>query len=560
MPMLILDKPKSFDGVTIELPRYHRAHLSLFRESWVSVVILPGRDQSHQRAELILSPISEDSWDDLWRITATMHDRKGLVNDMLELLASRQLNILAAESSSMERDSIHTIEVICDAHRYQTPHYDGTAHLRRDRRVSELRDLRRYIIAKMLPDLVVNSSGEPTVQASRMRALFNARLALDQCEIDFQAQKAHFKPMRERLKIERRKETGELFVRLPGKILDVLLPMLGGDVTKCTYLLVSDTKERFLRGHFTSSPRQILAPTIRHSERTGAVAAITRALRTGGFNILTMLTRLDDQNRTAEAEFVISGNETDNLESRLESCLGTPELVGAFNVQIDYPRDYDKRPSFKPITVASSAQSSGPADSLSVLEQLKEHVDRYELSLARPGSSPDDEERLRLATAYHSEEARCLKAKDIPWLFLSCAYRGQYVKETTKIAAEYGYRILTGEELDSETKRDGVISKIRAATHFLGIWTWEKGFPLEERTSEESRLHCPSPWMIWELGVAQAYGLPVRLAISKEVHTESWSRINGDPVHFMFDGSNFLQVVRRALESLKKASSARREI
>jgi hypothetical protein len=477
----------------------------------------------------------------------------------MELFASRQLNILAAESSSMERESIYTIQLIFDAHRYQTPHYDGTAHLRREKELSDLRDLRRYIIAKMLPDLHLSPSGEPIVQATRMSALFNARLALDQCELDFQAQRIQFKPVRERLRIERHPETGDLVVNLSSKLLDALLPMLGCDVARCTYLLVSDTKERFLRGHFTSSPRQIIAPTISHSERTGALAAITRALRAGGFNILTMLTRLDDQDRTAEAEFVLSVEDTEMPEALLESCLGTPELVGDFNVRIDYPKDYNRRPVFRAINVSQGSQASGAANSLSVLDQLKEHVERYELSLERPGSSPDDEARLRIATAYHSEEARGLRAKDLQWLFLSCAYRGQYINETKRVAEEYGFRILTGEELDSETKRDGVISKIRAATLFLGVWTREGGFELEERMNGVSRFYWPSPWMIWELGAAQAYGLPIRLVISNELHPESWNRINGDPVHFMFDGSNFLHVVRRALESLKKAAHVRRE-
>src|SRR2546426_46273 len=115
--MNILDKPALFDGSTIRVPLYHRGHLSLFPGAKVWLCLIP-RTGENQFTELIISPIHYDAWTDLWRISITLNDRIGLVHELFQILADNEINIVTAESTTRERMSLHSIEIIANAKLY----------------------------------------------------------------------------------------------------------------------------------------------------------------------------------------------------------------------------------------------------------------------------------------------------------------------------------------------------------------------------------------------------------------------------------------------------------
>jgi len=556
--MLILDKPEPFDGETIVLPIYHRAHLSLFKESGVSVVVLPPKDQARQLAELIISPIREDSWDDLWRASLTLYDRKGLVKDVLQVLARHDLNVLAAESSSMEREAEHLIDIIFDARRYQTPFSDGDYALRSRGVIQELNDLKRYLIAQLLPDLVIGAGGTPRLLIRRMRALFNARRALDEADAAYKSSQSTFRPVRGRARLEK-VDSSEYVVRLNEDLRLGLKNLLGNSGSEPRYLRVSDTQQRFLRVHFTNGNEHVFAPTIRHVERPGAIAEMTNIIHACNFNILTMLSRLADHNRAAETEFVLTcSSDIKNPRGVLEAALSTEDLIREYGLQIAYPDSYSGQRKFRHLAPQSSETARVPryAELPSVSEQLLTQVHRYSTVISRTGSSQEDAQRLRIARLHHSEEVEVIGKRAAKILFLSCAYGAEYLQKAKETARNYGFIVLTGEEVDQPTKRSGVEQKIRSSTHFLGIWTCEGGFPMQERRADNLPYYWPSPWMNWEVGVAQAHNLMIALAISRELHPECWRKIYADPPHCMFDGSNFPDALDRVLISLAKQERA----
>lgn len=66
---------------------------------------------------------------------------------------------------------------------------------------------------------------------------------------------------------------------------------------------------------------------------------------------------------------------------------------------------------------------------------------------------------------------------------------------------------------------------MKSCKYFLGVWEPEVKVPGG---------WWPSPWLLWELGVAQQLQLNVRLLISDKVVNEAW-RVVSDIPHTMYN-------------------------
>lgn len=396
--MLILDIPSDFDGVTIKIPLYHRGHLSLFPEAKVWLCLLPGVQGGQLLPEIVISPIDYESWGDLWRISITLHDRIGLVHDVFQILADQDLNIIAAESSSMERQRLHSIEMLVNANKYGS---DGGTEERSGGTVEELKDLRRAILARVLQEIAFLPSGEPRLKIRRVRHLFEAMHSFNEAKKEMAYLTPAFKPVVGHAEVRRIEHHG-VTITLPAELRRSLLTALG--TTKKTdkagkYLLISNTSDRFLRVYFVKESDVIVAPTILHDDEVGALAVITGALQAEGFNILTSLSRLYKWGAQAHSEFVLQPPPdlkkatTKAIERRIREALSTRELVQRFKVAICYPKNYHLplRPTklqvltrrvkgtrapriFRPMSRPSSYLIGSSADSSSLPASRPTHV------------------------------------------------------------------------------------------------------------------------------------------------------------------------------------------
>lgn len=87
---------------------------------------------------------------------------------------------------------------------------------------------------------------------------------------------------------------------------------------------------------------------------------------------------------------------------------------------------------------------------------------------------------------------------------------------------------MTGENLTQfESNVDGIIEKMKLCTHFLGVWTRMAGHNVSKEV-------WPSPWLLWELGVAEAIGLKWSLLISDEISQDTWKKIHSSRQHVIF--------------------------
>ncbi|MFL5383258.1 MAG: hypothetical protein ACJ8GN_12125 [Longimicrobiaceae bacterium] len=552
--MLILDIPRPFESDLVRVPLYHRGPLSLFPEATVSICLLPGKREQDALPELVISPIDFEFWDDLWRITMAMHERVGLVHDVFETLKDHDVNVLAAESSSMDGQQYHSVEMVVDASLYNGAAHDNDKEYRTAGKTETLLDLRRAILANVFKDIALSSSGEPRIKIRRVRSLFNAHRHFLKAAADYRRGVA-FQPVVAQTRVE--KVDGKVVLRLSGEIREVLKEALdlqqeSTDPRGAYYLPVSETDDRFLRVYFIRNSRPVLSLTIAHEERPGALAAITEAMHEAKFDILTSLSRLHKFGKHATFDLVVKpplelGTDIDLIKDTLETALSTQELVNSFNIKVAYPlfpQTYSAI-EHKSLSVQPGARTPERPRKRPTHTLLQEHYTAYADLSRRVNPTFEELQRFALARDLIAEETIANGHEAAPRsLFVSYSFRDDSrFKTINDIATELGMEIVTGRKLGRGVNRDRIVHLMRTCTDFLGIWTEDGGQKFKDGW-------WPSPWLHLELGAALSLGLPWHLLISKKVHEDAWRRVAADEVHTFFDTGDFEAQAREALTEI----------
>lgn len=552
--MLILDIPRPFDGSNIKVPLYHRGHLSLFTGATVWLCLLPGHRDQEVLPEIVVSPIAFDAWADLWRISMTMIERVGLVHDVFETLKEHKINVLVSESSSMDRQRYHSLEIIVDASRYSSPGSDGDTDARSSTLVESLPDLRRAIIANVFRDVAILPSNEARLKIRRVRSLFQAKRDFSRAESDYH-RGLGFRPEVAQTKVEQVPGQG-VALKLSGDLQRALTEALDfrhdtTDPGGGYYLPVSETADRFLRIYFIRNSRPIISLTTAHEERVGALATITEALHAANFDILTSLSRLYEYGARASFDLVLKpprelGTDIERIRSVLEAALSTAELVNNYKIQVAYPRQpttYSALDS-KQLFVAPDAPLREPRVREPTGVLLQEHYQQYAELSRRPAPTKDEIQRFELARNLLAEHTVATAQETKRQLFISYSFSDtQRFDRVYGMATDLGFDVVTGRILGSGTSRDQIIRLMRTCTDFLGIWTEDGGIQMNSHW-------WPSPWLHWEFGAAQALGLRPHLLISTKIDPSSWQRIAAETVHTLFGTGDFEQKSSEALQRI----------
>jgi hypothetical protein len=555
--MIILDVPRPFDGSSITIPLYHRGHVALFPKTTVWSCLLPGSPNNGTLAELVISPVDFGAWNELYRISGTFRDRQGLVHDLVDALTDFDIIVLTAESSAMARQQQHFVELIVDAHSY-TRHSPSSGN-------DPMAEVRRALLARVFDDVELSDQNEARLKISRVRHLRQASSDYADAGADHRRSRGP-RPAYGPVRVESPRR-GKVLLSLSPAQQAVLAALKNTDEPAGApgyhYLLVSETGDRFLRAYFIPDSVPIVWARIGHAQEPGALAAITGAIRHAGFNILTSLARLHRHGESAEFEAVLQGPSPDvsreALQARLEAALSTEEVC-AHRVGICYPRGYGFADDvFKPLTPApqqhllplGNEQESTPlslnglhlAKPSKTTEQiLNEKVRDYGTQVEDPVPPRDASARLELA--------RELLRQGAGMCFLSYHFDdgGVHAKKISDRSKRgVGMKLVDGRDLNHGVHRDGIIERMRGCTHFLGIWTAAGGRKVR------SGKWWPSPWMHWELGVAQTLGLTWHLLIEETLDEQVWKRLVADNAHTMFREETFTNSLRRAWKVLSSA-------
>ncbi len=530
--MIILDKPLDFNGKNIEINFYHRVHVNLIQATKVWMCFIP-KNAEVRFPELIVSPIDFNAWEDVWRIVITMQDKVGVVNIILQTLKENSINILSLETLSISSQNLHNLELIVDARRYANTPFDKTFDDRKhDLKINTLRDLRRELLSKIVDNIHI-IGGKPRIKINRVYSLYEAAKSYNEYIYKFTASenrsprwsisyvdKSSYKPLY------------PVTFMLPELIRESIRKVYYQGRKKedkavaIRYLPVSDTKDRFMRIYFFEQEDKVITFALRHQEIVGAVATITAAIRSAEFNILSSHSRVDKFGEKAITDFIVDHVNKERLsiqelKTKLENTLSTPELVQFYRIEIAYPERYNDKKEWNKLKQKqivsipdTSLQTTG-----SKLSEL--YIKYYDLSKKK--ISNDDVMRFQIVKQLIIEENIREPVRNNFRLFISAPKDDMAIQQiASSIARKHGLTSVSNENLFmSENPKEDIKVRIENCDFFLGIWIKDKALKVKGDT------YYPSAGMIWEWGIAEGHNKISKLLIEKSIDCTSVQEING---------------------------------
>jgi len=531
---------------------YHRTHLGLSQDTAVHYCILPARPSPDLGAiggpapELVISPFSFETWDQLWRLTTAMTDKPGLLYEISDTMRAFGVNILAAESATMEERGMFHVEMIL--------------HIPDEQQVAAVE---WTLLARLFSNIGFLPSGNPRIRIGRLRNLWRVKQAFDRMSlIGEESRSVAFRPHRDKTKVE--PATGgpnrprSLRLRLPSAVREILLNTVASPPDWGYHLRISDTKDRFLRVLYFSNTDPVLHARVEHDDQIGSFASITGALRDANLTLLTGLTTPSEVNDRAFSEFVVRAVDAENanaanIKAIFERALAASPSARDLAFKVGYPSGYAaawEKKSLRPLAGSPPAAAVQAATTSSnAWEALRLHHQNLSRLVQDGSLSIEDKHRWLLSNRLLGQHARITRQREPGSLFISCHYVGNHLDVAKRTAQEVGFTVITGENLEHFPQVvGGLIEKIHSCSNFLGIWS-EAG---AQRLGDEC---SPSPWLLWELGVASAFKLNWRLLIAKAIRKDVWSRLDASRQHVLYDESNFESRLRVALAALSVSSA-----
>lgn len=538
--MIILNPPSRVEQSRLKIPEYQRGHLSLKSGTEVTVCLLRqlGNPQQSLMTELVVSPYQFDSWHSLWRIRAMFYDKPGVVNRLLEALRDVRFNILTEESASIENRHFHSVEIIADGKGYleEPARLDSTSLPRLLRRLTVL----------CLRDLVIIGD-RPQISIQRLGGLFAAwhRFYGLQREGSVRplAQRAHM--TNGHLEIPQEIISEALLDRAVA-LTNELSPTLAA-------ITISDTDERLLRVFLPRPNDHYVYTRISHTDEVGALAAMTSRIATR-FDILTSLTRVHAQGSRSHFEVLLKPKDasqhpsSETLQANLLEVLSDPS-VAHLHLGVSFPTsaavegvtEQCPKPHGSPTAARPGEHELARARTRTAKTSELLQDELQELSnLLKRGPEAGNKAELRMVAVLKNLLAAEGVQSARPTIFVSYEFARQDLYDVLdKVAIDMNVELRNGKEpSERPVFRDAIKDRIKRSDKYLGIWT-----------GKASRIN---PWLLWEYGVAEAFGLASQLLISSALDKSVWSRIKPEAHHVVFTDVEFRNACRRALESLTR--------
>jgi hypothetical protein len=536
--LLVLDIPRECPpGFShVEVPLYHRVHLGLAANQDLHVCLLAGSSDPHL-PELVISPFEFDEWDKLYRLNMTLTDRVGLFHEVCAILGHYNAKVLAAESSAAQHQNLYQLEMVISL-----------------KELLNVEWIRLRLLASFLKEMDLLENGNPRLRIQRLTSLWLAKRAYD----DQKRNQKGFPPLCGAAQVKWIEQTQSQVLQLvlPQGIRDILAKTVRLDSKQPHadgfYLRQSDTKNRFLRVLYFRSDDPVVYARIEYIDRIGAAADITGALKASGFTILTGYLGPSNDSRRCRLELVtrcksLAGLRSAQRKAAFEKALADcPETVD-LQIAVGYPGSYAREWEKKDIVSTCREQSHKITKGLS-FDDLRKLLTQQHKRLSAEGMTHSSGMRLKLVRRLSAQHDALLRphGTGIKILFVSGHFKGVALEEVVRRATAKGFTVVTGKNLlEYSSFRRGLLEKMGSCTHFLGLWSDEGAQIVGEK-------HWPSPWLLWEFGVAEASGLAWRLLISERIDEAAWKRLAPEQQHAIFGETDFQARLTEILDVLAR--------
>lgn len=253
--------------------------------------------------ELILTPFPRQLWTDLWYIKMMSRETKGIVARLSSLMRERKINIVGMDSSTTLQGSYHSSCIALDCRGY-TNTADGNHDNRRSNPEARLSQLQDEMVLEFIHDLRFFHPSFPCISIERDLTLWSLERAATESGT---------------MLPEKRVSLQDGYFVIPEKEINWIRGRFQG-ADECS--LVSFDAESYLIRVILFFKNQGIVPLALTFDNTpGAIAALTKALREGGCNILgTRFLSVDEERMFAW--IVLDQLEADpgQKEDELVSC------------------------------------------------------------------------------------------------------------------------------------------------------------------------------------------------------------------------------------------------
>jgi predicted amino acid-binding ACT domain protein len=520
--------------------------------------------------EVLISTYHQ-SLGDMMQLTCTMIDEPGVVARLASAMTELDINIVTAQTSTINRADHHQINMILD--------WSGSNFAYRPRR-------RPYVSEQGVRQRLQNYRGILPIDETRYVTLFFHILAHCGSLILWEDVAGKHLPilnlrpfqhldrslLQTTARVEPTKEPWKVKIRLPESTKFALQTQLGLECDPLSYMLVSETEDGVLRAFFPKPERipRLFHVAFLHTDAPGAVAVISRVVADAGFNIVTSIVRKQSKSKNSwetlleyvgeEKEMPPIGDNKARLEWTKDQIVKnlkpqyTARLFGC-DAEIRLPR-YPRKKSesgtairFNQFMLADRA----PPERINLVELLDAEIAR----LAEEGV-PDDDPQKRLLQ-FSKDHLDGEGGKVFVSYPKSAAGHGRLIEAAMRQA---GFRPINYQVQDGERIVGTVIESILECDFFIGIWHHE--YPINGGS------FSISPWMTFEYGIASAAEKPSIIVHSEKVDENIWKRIDAgvsrpaySDLHFVRDTVTMISsyCVRHFghLRSRKKATDNDRE-
>jgi len=510
--MLILDTFSKIENGKFKVENFHRGHLSLKSGTTLNVLALPGRQSTPmpRLTELIISPISFDSWEKLTRINARIKNRPGVLRKLMLALSRANVNILYHASGPLKNGILQRIEFLVDA----KPFYKRFEDLSCDRKMKDF-----YVLSQLeiwLKSLLVHDLDFDNARARiKVRPMETFRSSW-RAYYKFKREEDYPMPIIDKTIIENG------LIAVPTSILEIL-----GD-SSCGIMLNSDTKDRLLKGLLLSDSSSSTYLRVTFSNLPASSSMICSALAEY-FYFLFSLTRIGQLGDSRVLEFMLYSPDMpsqihDNKRKLLiETVLANPELAH-LGITVSYPpslsgadpEPHKPRGNFKILTTQSRINNLCP-DEVHLMDKSSAAILKKRIGdLNQPGFSSDikthsDQFSGQLSVRNVTDACRELLSRlddnelSYSRVFVSFPFAFNDLFDVVRERLERNnLEVVTGKDPRKrgfKSFREVIAERICSCYGFFGIWKY---------TNNEGLVKF-SPWLSWELGVAQSCKMPVRI-------------------------------------------------
>jgi len=488
--MILIDSVAEAPDGVVSIDMHHRGHLSLRTGTVVTVCLMPTPAQTGglpSMEEIVVSPIAFESWEHLIRITALFMDRPGVVRKLANAMQAMKLNVVYEESATIENSRFHRVEVLAhtrDLIKERNTRARNEHLLESD--ASLLPGIERRLKAICLNELVAHD-GRPRLKVRPMEGLRNAHRLATQY-----GPSSHC-----RLPIEPHGR-----IRIP-------ISFMSAQAKKSPRtILISDTRDRLLRIVLLKEEVGLTFVRVRHRDFIGSLYRISDALA-NVFTALVTLTRLRKQDVKNDIELLLYSHTYKGQDQEVDRRLAVSQLLSAdslrdLDIEIAYPKKPGdrvpdgawQRPAAEQLQLVSSEAPLNGEDHLMSLNTpaiLANRIAAYDAATLEEQM----ENRNRRLAAIDLLTAEGV-APSKPQVFLSYRFKvtSQISKIRSKIQSDSLILAIDGQNpVGPDFFRTTIRERIRSCHGFVGVWPPEG----------------PLDWLLWELGVAHAFGIPVAI-------------------------------------------------